>query len=176
MIDITSEMERFCFTKKGRIPVYTRSIDDSMHKLWIAASPDHSELVVSFGAISPKVNKMAFRRLKDSTGIRPTFSPEIGPPIVIAKTFRFSSKSKHGIHEFTQSFVDEYLHYSTGQWFMLARKMIPYQQSSMIIIPCYFDCHEMKAELGEYIELLRDFGVDANLRPYIDSFGISRFV
>lgn len=153
----------FFRTKSG---VLLRNAQQSDLDHWAIATRDSSGISLSIGAISPKINRFAFKIFREAAG--PTFKPQFpayaAPPIFIPISHDLrgddlTREIQPIIDDFTERFGD----WKLDDWFRFAVEITPYGHAQTIIVPAYLYLKNDWMQLEIYL-------VGARNTPILEEF------
>lgn len=153
----------FSRTRSGVLLRYTQQ-SDLDH--WALATRDNGGISLSIGAISPKMNRFAFKIFREAAG--PTFKTQFpayaAPPIFIPishdlRGADLTREIQPIIDDFTARFGD----WKLDDWFRFAVELTPYGHAQTIVVPAYL---YLKNDWGQ----LESYLVGAHDMPILEEF------
>lgn len=134
--------------------IYLKPAIDDHLSYWALASADGDNVLITLGAIAPKINKFALGLLrKCSEGrIRPQFPAQVGPPIFITHSVTAPSAiASEDARQALDDFETRFGKFSLEDWFQMAARLTPYAPAQIIILPAYLYLKGDRAALLEYL-------------------------
>lgn len=145
------EQVGFVTTRYG---IYLKDIISGELSYWAAATIDGENILVTLGAIAPKINKFALGLVKKCSEGRVglQFPASVMPPIFIAASVTIPmARAPSDIPKLIDDFEQRYFKYSIDDWFRLAMELTPYAPSQSVTIPSYLYLKKDRISLLEYL-------------------------
>lgn len=137
-----------------RHDIHLKPVIDDHLSYWALASADGDNVLITLGAIAPKINKFALGLLKEcSEGrIKPQFPAYVGPPILITHSVTVPrATAGEDTRRTLDDFETRFGGFSLEDWFQMAARLTPYAPAQIIILPAYLYLKGDRMALLEYL-------------------------